>query len=224
MNRIKNDESRTRSVFLIMGTFILTIALYQNIFLDLPYFYALFSLGMFVILLALYNAFAATSLFENWRGRDILIFSLILLISCVGIDHLGMYLGYWEYPHYDSSDDLRKYLLEWAVALLYHMISLLIGIELFQKAKLHQTSAFFLSILIVVTLVGFLTETLNLNVYSWRVLRMPFSNFKIGDFFLIFQTIGYWLMALIPYGLYLLIDYIVKKRRTTKTIIEGAEI
>jgi len=224
MNRIKNDESRTRSVFLIMGTFILTIALYQNIFLDLPYFYALFSLGMFVILLALYNAFAATSLFENWRGRDILIFSLILLISCVGIDHLGMYLGYWEYPHYDSSDDLRKYLLEWAVALLYHMISLLIGIELFQKAKLHQTSAFFLSILIVVTPVGFLTETLNLNVYSWRVLRMPFSNFKIGDFFLIFQTLGYWLMALIPYGLYLLIDYIVKKRRTTKTIIERVGI
>ncbi|MDZ7792720.1 MAG: hypothetical protein U5P10_03235 [Spirochaetia bacterium] len=224
MNRIKNDESRTRSVFLIMGTFILTIALYQNIFLDLPYFYALFSLGMFVILLALYNAFAATSLFENWRGRDILIFSIILLISCVGIDKLGMYLGYWEYPHYDSSDDLRKYLFEWAVALLYHMISLLIGIELFQKAKLHQTSAFFLSMLIVVTPVGFLTEILNLNVYSWRVLRMPFSNFKIGDFFLIFQTLGYWLMALIPYGLYLLIDYIVKKRKTTKTIIERAGI
>jgi hypothetical protein len=207
-----------------MGTFILPIALYQNIFLDLPYFYALFSLGMFVILLALYNAFAATSLFENWRGRDILIFSLILLISCVGIDHLGMYLGYWEYPHYDSSDDLRKYLLEWAVALLYHMISLLIGIELFQKAKLHQTGAFFMSMLIVVTPVGFLTETLNLNVYSWRVLRMPFSNFKIGDFFLIFQTIGYWLMALIPYGLYLLIDYIVKKRKATKIIIERVEI
>jgi len=224
MNRIKSDESRTRSVFLITGTFILTIALYQNIFLDLPYFYALFSLGMFVILMALYNAFAATSLFENWRGRDILFFSIILLISCVGIDNLGMYLGYWEYPHYDSSDDLRKYFLEWAVALLYHMVSLLIGIELFQKAKLHQTSAFFLSMLIVVTPVGFLTETLNLNVYSWRVLRMPFSNFKIGDFFLIFQTLGYWLMALIPYGLYLLIDYIVKKRRTTKTIIEGAEI
>ena len=207
-----------------MGTFILSIALYQNIFLDLPYFYALFSLGMFVILLALYNAFAATSLFENWRGRDILIFSIILLISCVGIDHLGMYLGYWEYPHYDSSDDFRKYLLEWAVALLYHMVSLLIGIELFQKAKLHQTSAFFLSMLIVVTPVGFLTETLNLNVSSWRVLRMPFSNIKIGDFFLIFQTIGYWLMALIPYGIYLLIDYIVKKRRTTKTIIERVGI
>jgi len=218
-----NDESRTRSIFLIMGIFILTIALYQNIFLDLPYFYALFSLGMFVILLALYNAFAATSLFESWRGRDILIFSFVLLISCVGIDHLGMYLGYWEYPHYDSSDDFRKYLLEWAVALPYHMISLLLGIELFQKVKLHQTSAFFLSMLIVVTPVGFLTESLNLNVYSWRVLRMPFSNFKIGDFFLIFQTLGYWLMALIPYGIYLFIDYIVKKRRLTETIIEGAE-
>ena len=77
--------------------------------------------------------------------------------------------------------------------------------------------------LIVVTPVGFLTESLNLNVYSWRVLNMPFSNFKIGDFFLIFQTLGYWLMALIPYGIYLLIDYIVKKRRLTETIIEGAE-
>jgi hypothetical protein len=201
-----------------MGTFILTIALYQNIILDLPYFYALFSLGMFVILLALYNAIATTSLFANWRGRDIIIFSFILLISCVVIDHLGMFLGYWEYPHYDSSDDPRKYLLEWAVALLYHMVSLLIGIELFQKARMHQTSAFFLSMLIVVTPVGFLTEALNLNVYSWRVLRMPFTNYKIGDYFVVFQTIGYWLMALIPYGLYLLVDYIVKKRRLSHKI------
>lgn len=218
MNRIRGDESRTRSVFLLMGTFILTIALYQNIILDLPYFYALFSLGMFVILLALYNAIATTSLFANWRGRDIIIFSFILLISCVVIDHLGMFLGYWEYPHYDSSDDPRKYLLEWAVALLYHMVSLLIGIELFQKARMHQTSAFFLSMLIVVTPVGFLTEALNLNVYSWRVLRMPFTNYKIGDYFVVFQTIGYWLMALIPYGLYLLVDYIVKKRRLSHKI------
>ncbi len=215
MNRIKSDESRTRSIFLIMGTFILTIALYQNIILDLPYFYALFSLGMFVILLALYNVIAATSLFANWRGRDIIIFSLVLLVSCVLIDHLGMFLGYWEYPHYDSSDDLRKYLLEWAVALLYHMVSLLIGIELFQKVRMHQTSAFFLSMLIIVTPVGFLTEALNLNVYSWRVLSMPFTNYKIGDYFVVFQTIGYWLMAIIPYALYLLVDFLVKKRRLT---------
>lgn len=201
-----------------MGFFTLTIALYQNIILDLPYFYALFSLGMFVILLALYNSIAALSLFASWRGRDIIAFSSILLISCVVIDHLGMFLGYWEYPHYDSSDDLRKYLLEWAVALLYHMVSLLIGIELFQKARMHQTSAFFLSMLIVVTPVGFLTEALNLNVDSWRVLRMPFTNYKIGDYFVVFQTIGYWLMALIPYGLYILVDYIVKKRRLSHNI------
>ena len=205
-----------------MGIFILTIALYQNIVLDLPYFYALFSLGMFVVLLALYNAVAAISLFANWRSRDIIFFSFILLFSCVVIDHVGMYLGYWEYPHYDSSDDLRKYLFEWAVALLYHMVSLLIGIELFQKTRFHQTSAFFLSMLIVVTPIGFLTEALNLNVYSWRVLRMPFSNYKIGDYFVVFQTIGYWLMALIPYGIYLLVDYIVKKRRLTNNSLGKA--
>ena len=28
------------------------------------------------------------------------------------------------------------------------------------------------------------------------------SNLRFGDYFLVFQTIGYWLMALIPYALY----------------------
>lgn len=200
----------------------LSIALYQNIILDLPYFYALFSLGMFIILLSLYNTIAASALFASWRKRDIALFTISLLLLCVLIDHTGMRLGYWEYPFYDETDELRKYLLEWAIALLYHMVSLLLGVQLFQRMLKHQTWAFFLSMVVVVTPVGLLTEALNLNVYSWRVLQMPLSNLKIGNFFIVFQTIGYWLMAIIPYALYLLFDLLAQRRGDTQNHMEKA--
>lgn len=224
MGKNRFEEELSRKFLLIVGVFILTIALYQNIILDLPYFYALFSLGMFIVLLALYNTIATDSLFGNWRGRDILFFSLLLLAACVLIDHIGMRLGYWEYPHYDTADDLRKYILEWAIALLYHMVSLLLGIQLFRRFFLHKPSTFFMGMLVVVTPVGFLTESLNLNVNSWKVLAMPFSNVKIGDFFVVFQTVGYWLMALIPYILYLSVDILVRKRGTSHKHFEKAGI
>jgi hypothetical protein len=135
-----------------------------------------------------------------------------------------MRLGYWEYPHYDTADDLRKYILEWAIALLYHMVSLLIGIQLFKRFFLHRTTAFFMGMLAVVTPVGFLTESLNLHVESWKVLTMPLSNMKIGDFFVVFQTLGYWLMALIPYMLYLSVDILVRKRGMSQKNFEKAGI
>jgi len=222
MNTIRADESKTRSFLLVIGIFTLTIALYQNFVLDLPYFYALFSLGMFLILLALYHSIATETLFENWRFRDIVLFSLLLLLACVIIDRLGMRLGYWEYPHYDRTDEVRKYALEWAIALLYHMLSLLLGMQLFLRLKMGELSAFFLAMVVVVTPVGLITEALNLNVYSWRVLQMPFTDFQIGGYFLVFQTIGYWLMALIPYAIYLLIDLWVRKRYFTENQMEKA--
>ena len=197
---------------LIFGGFSLATGLYQNIVLSRPYFYALFSLGMFMVLLSLYKLLAAEKLFSKWSIPDVMVFATLLILACLIIDRLGMRLGYWEYPHYGPDDDLRKYLLEWAIALLYHMVSLLLGIEIFRKICTYDASAFLLSILLIVTPVGFLTEGLNLQVHSWRVLSMPFSNLKIGDFFLVFQTLGYWLMALIPYTLYLIVDQSVQKR------------
>jgi multidrug transporter EmrE-like cation transporter len=50
--------------------------------------------------------------------------------------------------------------------------------------------------------VGLFTEALNMQVQSWVVLSMPVSDYQIGGFYVIFQTLGYWLMALIPYLLY----------------------
>jgi hypothetical protein len=124
-----------------------------------------------------------------------------------------MALGYWEYPHYGYEDELRKYLLEWAVALLYHMVSLLLGIELFRRLNLSQSTVFFLAMVVVVTPVGFVTEALNIQVYSWRVLSMPITDLRIGDYYLVFQTVGYWTMALIPYGIYVLFDSMIKEGR-----------
>ncbi len=194
------------------GILFLLIALYQNLVLSLPYFYALFSLGMFLLLLSLYNRISAEHLFYRWHPVDFLLFGLILLALCIFIDKLGMAMGYWEYPFYDADDQPRKYLFEWAVALLYHKISLLLGIELFRRFKLGDTASFVLGMLVIVTPVGLLTEALNIQVYSWRVLDMPISDMRIGDYFVIFQTVGYWAMALIPYGVYLIFDTSVKER------------
>jgi hypothetical protein len=81
-----------------------------------------------------------------------------------------------------------------------------------------------MGMLAVVTPVGFLTESLNLHVESWKVLTMPLSNMKIGDFFVVFQTLGYWLMALIPYMLYLSVDILVRKRGMSQKNFEKAGI
>ncbi|MEJ2267771.1 MAG: hypothetical protein P8X70_01705 [Nanoarchaeota archaeon] len=77
----------------------------------------------------------------------------------------------------------------------------MIGLDIFEK-KFSFWIAFVLSLIIFVISLGFLTEYINLFSDSWIVLSMPFSNFKIGDFFIIFQFIGYPLMAIIPFIIY----------------------
>lgn len=117
-----------------------------------------------------------------------------------------MRVGYWAYPHYGKSDQVRKYIFEWSVALFYHFVALVAGIELFKRRGIDFKRSFILSLLLVVTAVGFLTESLNLQVFSWKVISMPITNLRIGNYFIVFQTIGYWLMALIPYALYRLCE------------------
>ena len=86
--------------------------------------------------------------------------------------------------------------------MFYHFLSLEFGIEVFRKLGAKKTGAFWLSLFLVVTVFGLITESLNQQVHSWRVTSMPFTNFRIGNYYIVFQTIGYWLMALIPYALY----------------------
>jgi hypothetical protein len=189
-------------LILLTGILFLFISLYQNFVLDRADFYTVFSVGMFLLLLAAYHSLPNARLFRNWRSADILRFFIVLTVLSILIDIAGMSLGYWTYPHYGARDLVRKYLFEWSVALLYHMLCLLIGREIFAFLGFNDRISLFLSLLVFVTLIGFITESLNLQVHSWQVMKMPFTNRKIGDYFLIFQTIGYWLMALIPYYIY----------------------
>jgi hypothetical protein len=76
------------------------------------------------------------------------------------------------------------------------MLTLIIGITIFKK-KFNQKISTILSLLIFVTLIGLFTEYINHFSNSWIILKMPLTSYHIGKYFLIFQTIGYWSMALI---------------------------
>ena len=98
-------------------------------------------------------------------------------------------------------DEILKYLFEWAVPLICFMIALMIGLKVFEK-KIPYNLAFILSLILFVMPLGLFTEFINHFSNSWIILSMPFSNIKIGSFFVIFQTIGYSLMAIISFIIY----------------------
>ncbi|MBN1686075.1 MAG: hypothetical protein JW852_05445 [Spirochaetales bacterium] len=188
------------------------ISIYQLVALGLASFYTLFSVGMSLIISGIHNAFSEQRLFSGWSIVQMAGFWILMLIVSVIIDSVGMRAGYWEYPHYGKADRVRKYVFEWGVALFYHFAALVAGIKILNRKGLDLRASLPLSLLIFVTAVGFLTESLNQKVSSWQVVSMPITNLRIGDYFLVFQTIGYWLMALIPFTIYKLFE-----RRTLQT-------
>lgn len=190
-------------ILIVAGLTCTVVSIYQLIVLELASFYTLFSVGMTLTLTWVYVAASKRRIFDGWGIGPTTAFWVLMILVSVVIDRIGMQAGYWEYPHYDRADQIRKYIFEWGVALFYHFLALVIGIEIFRKAGFKDFPALILSMLTIVTAVGFLTESLNLVVHSWRVMSMPFTNYRFGRYFLVFQTIGYWLMAIIPYTLYL---------------------
>lgn len=196
-------------IFLMAGFILLIISLLQLFILKQAHFYALFSLGLFLIFLATYERLAGKKLFNRWKFKNHFLFWTSLLLVSILIDKIGLFLGYWVYPHYSNFfDDILKYTLEYAIALAYIMIAFLIGFELFKKLRINKIFSYILSLIIFVVLLGIITEFLNLQIGSWKVLNMPFTNYQISNFFVIWQTIGFWLMAIIPFIIYKLSDRI----------------
>ncbi len=186
-----------------IGIILLLIGIFMSISLQNPHFYTSFSIGLLIITLKIYNSLAKKPLFHKWKPKQHLTFWISLIIINIIIDKIGIYLNYWNYPSYNSIlDEILKYLFEWTAPLVYFMITLLIGFVIFKKTKTNNIIAFALSLLIFVTLLGFITEYLNHFTYSWQILSMPFSNYQINNYFIVFQTIGYWLMAVIPLIIY----------------------
>ena len=190
----------------IAGIVCTLISIYQATVLQMASFYTLFSVGMSLTLSSIYNVFSEEPLFAGWSSRQVVLFWTLMFAVSIIIDLVGMRIGYWKYPHYGKSDQVRKYIFEWGVALFYHFVALVAGIKVFRKKGLDYGLSLTLSLFVFVTAVGFLTESLNHKVSSWQVISMPITNLRIGDYFLIFQTLGYWLMALIPFALYKLLE------------------
>ena len=194
---------RKRDRLLVSAGIICTLlSMYQLIVLELASFYTLFSIGMTLTLSCAYHSLAGKRLFTGWGIGPVAVFWVFMILVSIAIDLTGITAGYWEYPHYGKADQVRKYVFEWGVALFYHFVTLVIGVEVFKKAGVGLIPSLVLSLIVFVTGIGFITESLNLRVYSWRVTSMPLSNYRFGGYFLVFQTIGYWLMAIIPYAVY----------------------
>lgn len=201
-----------KKLIYLTGIIFLSIGIFLSIFFKEPHFYSFFSVGLFLILFQAYNSIAKKPLFEKWKIKHFTSFFFILIISCIIIDKLGIYFNYWDYPHYSGIlDDIIKYIFEWGVAFLYFMLSLMIGIEILHKLSINKKISFILSLIFFVTIIGLFSEYINLSSYSWRVLSMLISNYQIGKFFIVFQTIGYWLMALIPFSIYKFVDALKKE-------------
>jgi len=193
---------------LILGIIFVIIGIILSVIYKEPHFYAWFSLGLFIILITIYNSISEKPLFYKWKIKKYFIFLGILILTCIIIDKIGIYLNYWTYLYNTLFDEVLKYMFEWAVAFLYFMVILLVGMKIFQKNRLGKTISFVLSLIIFVTITGLITEYINQFVGSWIVLNMPLTNYKIRGYYLIFQTIGYWLMAIIPLIIYKFVNKI----------------
>lgn len=188
-------------LFFVIGIVLVLFGIYLSVFKKEPHFYTFFSIGMLVLLIVIYNFISKRKIFDKWKIKQCVFFFVVLVISCIIIDKIGMHLGYWRYNYSTLFDEILKYLFEWATPLIYFMVVLIIGLKIFEK-KVPYWFAFLLSLIIFVIPLGLFTEWINLFSDSWIVLSMPFSNFKIGNFFIVFQIIGYPLMAIIPFIIY----------------------
>ena len=187
------------------GAFFLLIGIYLAIIKKEPHFYSFFSIGVFIILLQVYNSISKRHLFNKWKLKSHFLFWGGLIITSIIIDRAGIYLNYWKYTYTTIFDELFKYLFEWAVAMAYIMLSFLIGFNIFNR-RFSKKASIILSLIIFVTLIGIITEYINHFTNSWTILSMPITNSKIGSYFLIFQTIGYWTMVLVPLIIYKYLD------------------
>lgn len=166
---MKRKVPAKHSIMLSTGAACTVVSLYQLLVLGLARFYAMFSIGTTLVFTVVYSLVSQRRVFDGWGIRRVMLFFLLLLGSSVLIDRTGMQIGYWEYPHYDADDTVRKYLLEWMIALFYHFIALALGIELFTRRGMDHRLSFVMSLLVVVTAVGFVTELIEPPRIRWKL-------------------------------------------------------
>ncbi len=195
-------EYTLNPVWLLVGILLVILGIIQAVAFSDPHFYTAFSVGLTMLMLSIYRLMFKKDFFKGWSTGQFTLYIVASLVACIIIDQIGISLGYWHYPKYSGLlDEGLKYFFEWFVAFQYLMLAFVICREFIYKT----TQNLLLSILVGlvgVSIVGLFTEFLNHSASSWQVLSMPITNLKIGSYFIVFQTIGYWLTALIPLFIY----------------------
>jgi len=203
--------TRFDQVLLACGVFLFLFGVFLSVIQKEPHFYTPFSFGLALIFLEIQKFVRKNPLFGNWTMKNYTTFFILLLATSITVDQIGLILGYWAYLSYTTLfDHIIKYVFEWTVPLIYFMSALIIGKEFLNK-KLSPELSFICSLTVFITIIGFFTEYINLFSNSWTILKMPFTNYKIGSYFIIFQSLGYWLMAIIPYSIYKMYSQIKRK-------------
>ncbi|MGV8142720.1 MAG: hypothetical protein ACP5NS_03740 [Candidatus Pacearchaeota archaeon] len=187
-----------KTLSLFVGLFFILFGIYLSVVQNDPHFYTFFAFGFLIISILIYTSLSKKIIFKEWDLKKFILFFIFVLIASLIIDKIGLFLGYWVYPHYNSVlDDVVKYVFEWAVPLIAFMVIFMAGSKLVYKFSF-------------VLIAGIITEYINSFVLSWQIIDMPILDYTLGVFNLFFVTVGYWLMALIPYVIYQFVNRSVK--------------
>lgn len=197
-----------RKVWLLTGVFFFVLGVIRSVVYSDPHFYSYLSIGLVILSFLAYIYYTGSNPFESWSYKEFISYSLLLLLFAFITDYLGVNVfGFWEYPFYDSllNWSVQK-TLEFALPLVYIQLFFMLGCRFFEKRGVNEYMAIVLSLLTFSIATGVLTEFVNSYADSWRILSMPISNAEIAGFSVVFTTIGYWIMALVPYAFYLVIE------------------
>lgn len=166
-----------------------------------PHFYAPFSVGLALLGWAILQ-WLRIKMFSGWGWPQYVTFFAGLLAFAFLADWLGMKLDYWIYPNYHTIFDwtIQK-LFEFVVPMLSLFFILKIGLELWAKHTA-RTLALAASLVTFILPLAVATQYLGSLAHSWVVLKMPLTSASLGPFSVIFTTVGYWILASVPYTIY----------------------
>jgi hypothetical protein len=202
--KIKNIITYSAGISLII------LGIIMAIYFQSKYFYAILSIGILITSWKIYNSTSEKKLFHNFKKTHHFIFWIDLIITSIITDYIGTRLGYWK-GSFMGIEGILKYPPEWAIPMVSTMIIFLIFKKIFQQKGINKYISAIISLAIFVTLFGIGIEYLNSFGQAWIIQSMPLTNIKIGNYYLIFQTIGFWIIALIPFIEYKLIQkYLIK--------------
>jgi hypothetical protein len=187
---------------LVFGAALLLIGVLMALIGQEPHFYAPFSVGLALLGWYILRIKLQVKIFQEWRWPHFALFFICLLVFATIADHFGVSRGWWAYPSYHTFFDWTvQKVFEFAAPMLYLFFFLKIGEQLWQKYA-SRPAALAASAITIVLPLAIITQLLDSAAHSWVVLHMPVTSAHIGSVSIIFTTLGYWILAFVPYALH----------------------